>query len=166
MMKLGETPYFTAPSGIIMRNALPATRTAKPASRPAICLFDGGTHALEPVREVVMRCGFATWTFDTADVRFSFAEHPSTLCLVVDLPSTRGASLLALIRQQGMSLPAILVTDRGIAVPRDLLTRACVIDVLQRPLDVRALLKWIECVARSQTTAKRAELPRALAQRL
>jgi DNA-binding response OmpR family regulator len=126
---------------------------------PSICLFDGGTHTLDAAGAVLSRCGLSTWSFDASDVQTQLAHRPGTLCMVIDLPGTRGLSLLQLLRKRAVSLPAILIVDEHEAIPADRLTDACVLDVLTRPASARELLTWIECVMLAQKSSHASRLP-------
>ncbi|HTT99061.1 MAG TPA: hypothetical protein VMF58_13505 [Rhizomicrobium sp.] len=53
---------------------------------------------------------------------------------------------LETLRRRGVTVPAILVVDAEIVLPRASLSLSGALDVLEKPVNKRALLGWIECV--------------------
>ncbi len=68
------------------------------------------------------------------------------LCVVIDLPGSDGLQALEALRAMGNCSPAILIADADCEIPPERLDEARALDVLRRPVDLTALLGWIECV--------------------
>ena len=120
------------------------------SSRNTICLLTdkpaGWLHSL------LLRCRVAHWSCGSVDAYVCDARAEGTLCIVVDLAVAPLTALTGL-RERGVLAPAILCADR--AIPPSSVAQASVLDVLEKPVDTRALLGWIGCVYAAKSVLDR-----------
>jgi two-component system CheB/CheR fusion protein len=72
-------------------------------------------------------------------------------CLVLDLhmPGMSGLELLEVLREQGSSLPVIVLTGRGDVNLREHAERSGAVTLLAKPVDADLLLQTIQRVAQA-----------------
>jgi two-component system response regulator FixJ len=119
--------------------------------RPVVVVVDDDEAVRESLRFLLDVAGYDVATFESAQ---DYLDHvtgqpptclvPAT-CLVVDqhMPRTSGLELLAMLRQRGSRLPAVLITG---SVSPDIVRRATALGVtrvLEKPLADDALLCFV-----------------------
>ncbi len=111
---------------------------------PNICFMVREPGRLAYIRSLVARSGMTVWTSSSANMFCAEPRYKFTACLVIDMPGIAGLEELEALRSFGVSTPTILLADAGEHLPADRLKTACALDVLERPLQPRKLLSWIE----------------------
>jgi FixJ family two-component response regulator len=96
------------------------------------------------IRSRIARSGMTVWTSSSANIFCAEPHYKFTACLVIDMPGIAGLEELEALRSFGISTPTILLADAGEHLPADRLRAASALDVLERPLQPRKLLSWIE----------------------
>jgi FixJ family two-component response regulator len=119
----------------------------------AICLLTDVSP--DATRALLSRCGLSVWSCESSDAFVSDPRCESTLCVVVDLRRSSSLEALEALRQRDVPVPAILCVDRGEAIPAARLAQASVLDVLERPIETRALLGWVGCVCVAKSVVDR-----------
>jgi FixJ family two-component response regulator len=134
--------------------------------RPSICLLANEPGNVAEIESILARCGISVWNCSSALAFVLSPKQDETLCVVVSMPGATALSVLETLRMSAVRTPAILIVDHAVPLPTDRLARACPLDVLVRPVSVRELLAWIECLCvaqrhMDQTAGRSPPLPRA-----
>jgi DNA-binding response OmpR family regulator len=111
-----------------------------------ICVIPDDPLTLGRTVAALSHCGLTTWVAGTAAVYSSEPNSAPTVCVVIDMPGQTGLELLETLRGNGARAPAVLIADVDTTLRPKRLADASVLDVLRRPLEIRELLAWIECV--------------------
>jgi hypothetical protein len=130
--------------------------------RPSICLLADEPGNVAEIASVLGRCGISLWNCSSALAYVLNPKQDETLCIVISTPGATALAILETLRMSAVRTPAILIVDHAVPLPPDRLARACPLDVLVRPVSVRELLAWIECLCVAQRHVGRSPpLPRA-----
>jgi len=113
---------------------------------PNVCFMTNQPAHFDNVRVLLARCGLTVWTSASADAHFRNPLHAFTACLIVDMPGLSGLEQLESLRARGISTPTILMACAEDGLPTNRLGPTRVLDVLERPLNTRRLLAWIEVI--------------------
>jgi len=123
--------------------------------RNSLCLLaDNATASWGHILPALTGCGLDLWTAKSAEACLSDRRSNEMLCLIVDLPFERAETCLEILRSSKVRSPAILIAD-----PEEVRLRrsnADWIDILERPVSIRLLLEWVECVCTAHIALQRA----------
>jgi len=111
---------------------------------PNVCFMVNEPLTIDCARSLLVRCGLTVWTAANAENFRENSLHTYTACLIVGLPGLAGLEQLESLRASKISTPTILLADARERFPAARLHRCCALDVLERPLDSRKVLAWVE----------------------
>ncbi|HXM00347.1 MAG TPA: response regulator [Rhizomicrobium sp.] len=112
----------------------------------SVCFIAAGDSDRDRIGSMLSRCGVALWTVRSPEAYCADPRRMDALCIVIDMPGQSGLEALERLRSRGIRSPAILIGNADSAGSEARLIRACVLDVLRKPIDATELLGWIECV--------------------
>lgn len=115
-----------------------------------ISIVDDDRAVRESTAALLEAAGYAVESFASADDFLHRRGSVDDQCLLLDLnmPGLSGLELLELLRSQGTSTPAIVLTANGERLSARM-TRAGVLKVLRKPVSESELLRWIETALKS-----------------
>lgn len=132
------------PNGSLLTRSGATTPHPKPDAgrQPVICLIEDDPALREAGRDVFESAGWVVRDYFSAEA-FLAAPHPSgDVCLVIDvmLPGMDGLALLDLLRSNGSTAPAIMLTGLGDAATAVAALKAGAADFIEKPAPRRALV--------------------------
>ena len=119
---------------------------------PIVSLITNGAPSTwDRITIACQACGLTVVLVSPADVASLVSAN--LVCAIVDLPPETAAECLRTLKKARVAVPALFVTDDAAALtqvnPQDWL------DVLTHPVDMRALLGWIECICATRLALER-----------
>lgn len=107
----------------------------RPAARPIVVVVDDDPAVLGALKFALEIEGFVVAPFRTGTAVLAERSFPDTGCLVIDLklPDIDGLTLLALLRERAIRLPALLITSHPTAKLRGRAAAAGV-PIVEKPL--------------------------------
>jgi two-component system response regulator FixJ len=123
----------------LQSGALVSTR-----SKGRICIVDDDDEVRASTRLLLESMDYSVEDFDAAEgLLRSIHESPAD-CLILDyhLPGLSGLDLLELLREQGVTMPAIIMTANPHLAARA--ARAGVAVVLHKPVEAENLSQWLD----------------------
>jgi hypothetical protein len=119
-----------------------------------ICLISAGLEQPSVIGSLLEKCGLSVWTPASPGADDGYI-YQRALCMVLDMPGESGVRTLQLLRDYGVTTPALLVVDSGyVPGPADL-KNAWVLDVIPRTSNPRKVLHWIESMCITQKLVQR-----------
>lgn len=117
-----------------------------PATPAVIHLIEDNPAVREAERILFESEGWEVQDHHSAEDFLAAARPTGDACLVVDvvLPGQDGVALLALLRAEGFSVPAIMLTGRGDAATAVAALKAGAADFIEKPADSALLLAAVK----------------------
>ncbi len=122
----------------------------------AISLISDRSGTLERIGAPFSNCGLTLWTAASAEAYAADTRSAQTLCLVIDMQD--GLRCLQALLESRIRCPVILITDDAVRHSSPRFMNADVLDILARPVDLRVLLGWIECICVAHLVLKHRNL--------
>jgi len=109
-----------------------------------VCLLSDNKDTQNLVAPLLSRCGVTLHVASSVEACATAAQSQEPLCILIDLPCDEGIAVLSSLRRMKIRSPAILILDSANASVESI--AGAPLDVLKRPVDLRILLSWIECM--------------------
>jgi two-component system response regulator FixJ len=140
-----------------------------PTQDRIVHIIDDDVQVLRSLELLLSSAGFAPCTFDSAEAFLEDCSAETRGCVLLDIrmPGMDGMQLIAMLAQQQIELPIVLISAHADVPLTVRAMKAGVVDVLEKPFSDEALLQRVdEALARAEQLQEKRRRDAEMSRRL